>query len=169
MEHKKLCVVGGGPSGLSLLYQLKKLQREGHVIPQIVCYERTNDILGQWNFTDKIGFEKSGEPVHSAMYNELWINTPKEVAELEDYSFETHFGTNTRSFITREKMAEYLRARFFRQGDLNEWLRLNTRVSDVKYTNEGKFRVWTEKEGREEQEEEEFDWVVVATGMYSRI
>ena len=109
MSAKKLCVIGGGPSGMSLLYHLKKRFNMGLSVPDVTCYERTDGFGGQWNFTDKIGIDKSGDSVHSSMYKNLWINSPKEVDEYHDYPFDQHFGVETPSYFPRELMADYIK------------------------------------------------------------
>ena len=54
-SKERLCIIGAGPSALSLLYHLKKCQSEDQAIPEVVCFERTEDVGGQWNYTDETG------------------------------------------------------------------------------------------------------------------
>ena len=46
---KRVCVIGCGPSGMSMLLQLGKLSDAE--IPDIVCYEKQDTVGGLWNVT----------------------------------------------------------------------------------------------------------------------
>ena len=37
----RVCVIGAGPSGMSVLYQLNQLKAQGQEVPEIVCFEET--------------------------------------------------------------------------------------------------------------------------------
>ena len=50
---KRVCVVGCGPSGISMLYHLGKLP-DGE-IPDIVCYEKQDSAGGLWNMSWRTG------------------------------------------------------------------------------------------------------------------
>ena len=52
-EKKRVCVIGCGPSGMSMLLQLGKLPDAE--IPDIVCYEKQDTIGGLWNVTWRTG------------------------------------------------------------------------------------------------------------------
>jgi len=54
-SKERLCIIGAGPSALSLLFHLKKQQSEDQPIPEVVCFERTEAIGGQWNYTEETG------------------------------------------------------------------------------------------------------------------
>ena len=50
---RRVCVIGCGPSGMSMLLQLGKLSDDE--IPDIVCYEKQDTIGGLWNVTWRTG------------------------------------------------------------------------------------------------------------------
>ena len=52
-SKKRVCVIGCGPSGMSMLLQLGKLSDEK--VPDIVCYEKQDVIGGMWNITWRTG------------------------------------------------------------------------------------------------------------------
>ena len=89
---KRVCVVGAGPSGTSVLRAFKSAQEKGADIPELVCYEKAATWGGLWNFSWRTGMGQDGQPVHNSMYRHLWSNGPKECLEFADYSFEEHFG-----------------------------------------------------------------------------
>ena len=65
MTKKRVCIIGAGPSGLSVLYQLKALEAKGLADTssiEAVCYEKQGCYLGMWNYTKRTGkntFKKS--------------------------------------------------------------------------------------------------------------
>ena len=50
---KRVCVIGCGPSGMSMLLQLGKLPDDE--IPDIVCYEKQDTLGGLWNVNWRTG------------------------------------------------------------------------------------------------------------------
>ena len=54
-EKKRVCVIGAGPSGMSVLFQFDKAKKEGKLIPEIICYEKQESIGGLWNYTWRTG------------------------------------------------------------------------------------------------------------------
>uniref|UniRef100_A0A1I8HMW8 Flavin-containing monooxygenase n=1 Tax=Macrostomum lignano TaxID=282301 RepID=A0A1I8HMW8_9PLAT len=122
---RSLCVIGAGPSGMSVLYHLEKLRLQGGSavakMPQVACFEKQNDWSGLWNYTWRtvlynrkcsipIWFQplqaltKYGETVHGSMYRSLWSNNPKETIEYPDYTFEQHFGRRWNQYNLKPKV-----------------------------------------------------------------
>ena len=64
----KVCIIGAGPSGLSLLSWYSKMAKEGKNVPEIVCYEKQSNWGGLWNYSWRTGLDEYGEPVHGSMY-----------------------------------------------------------------------------------------------------
>ena len=108
----RICLIGSGPSGMSVLYHYDKLKKEGRQVPEIVCYEKQADWGGLWNYDWRTGVDDHGEPVHGSMYRYLWSNGPKEASlEFPDYTFEEHFGKAIPSFPPREVLFDYLKGK----------------------------------------------------------
>jgi trimethylamine monooxygenase len=64
MVVKKVCIIGAGPSGMSMLYWLNQLDPQKVEI-QPVCYEKQSNWGGLWNFDWRTGIDgETGEPVH---------------------------------------------------------------------------------------------------------
>ena len=76
MPGKKVCLIGAGPSGMSVLCWLAKLRREGREVPDIVCYEKQGDWGGLWNYSWRTGTDQYGEQVHGSMYRSVAASTP---------------------------------------------------------------------------------------------
>ncbi|KXJ25629.1 Dimethylaniline monooxygenase [N-oxide-forming] 1 [Exaiptasia diaphana] len=112
-KQKRICVIGSGPSGMAVLHQYNKLKQHGKDVPQIVCYEKQSDWGGLWVYNWETGIDQYGEPVHGSMYRGMWSNNPKEVIELPDYTFQDHFKKPIPSFLPREAMLDYLKAKVY--------------------------------------------------------
>ena len=88
--------------------QARVAEDAGAAVPEVVAFERQDDWGGQWNLDWRTGADRHGEPVHSAMYRDLWINGPKECMEYPDYPFDAHFGRAVSSYLPREAMRDYI-------------------------------------------------------------
>merc|ERR1712141_341132 len=144
MAPKRICLIGAGPSGMSVLYQLERLRKEGVEVPEVVCYEKQSNWGGLWNYTWRTGNDENGEPIHGSMYRYLWSNGPKEALEFPDYTFEDHYGKAIPSFPPREVLFAYLQGRWKQMG-LKEKINFKTVVRMVTFNEEtDKFSVVTE-------------------------
>ncbi len=168
MSKKRIAILGAGPSGLAQLRAFEAARLAGVTdLPEIVCYEKQNDIGGMWNYTWRTGLDKNGEPVHGSMYRYLWSNGPKECLEFADYSFEAHFGQAIPSYPPREVLKDYIMGRINNQ-DIRKYIRFECPVRWVTFDDDTqKFTVTVMNHKTDEQETEEFDYVVVATGHFS--
>ena len=109
---KRVCLIGAGPSGMSVLYQIDQLKKQGQAQDlEVVCYEKQSNWGGLWNYSWRTGSDENGEPVHGSMYRYLWSNGPKEALEFPDYTFEEHFGKAIPSFPPREVLFDYLQGK----------------------------------------------------------
>jgi len=164
----KVCIIGGGPSGLSVLCWFAKMKREGKVIPDLVCFEKQSSFGGLWNYSWRTGSDEHGEPVHGSMYRYLWSNGPKECLEFPHYTFEQHFGKAIPSFPPREVLFDYLKGRW-NQEDIQKYIKFSTVVRDVVYNKATDDFTVSVKDLQKDQvlDGERFDYVIVASGHYS--
>ena len=56
-QAKRVCMIGAGPSGMSVLYQFDQLRKQGKEIPAIVCYDAQSDWGGLWKYSWRTGKE----------------------------------------------------------------------------------------------------------------
>ena len=63
----RVAVIGGGAAGLCAA---RYLSAKPDVF-QAVVYEQSEQIGGTWVYTDDIGTDKYGQPIHSSMYSQL--------------------------------------------------------------------------------------------------
>jgi trimethylamine monooxygenase len=68
MEKKRICVIGTGPSGMSINCAFNMAKVAGEEIPDLVFYEKQETFGGLWNYTWRTGVDTNGEPIHNTMY-----------------------------------------------------------------------------------------------------
>ena len=168
MSKTRIAILGAGPSGLAQIRAFEALRKAGVTdLPEIVCYEKQNDIGGMWNYTWRTGLDRNGEPVHGSMYRYLWSNGPKECLEFADYSFDQHFEKPIPSYPPREVLKDYIMGRLDKRAVFN-YIRFECPVRWVTFDEETDlFTVTVMNHKTGEQETEEFDYVIVATGHFS--
>jgi trimethylamine monooxygenase len=163
----RVAVIGAGPSGLAQLRAFQQAKAKGAEIPEIVCYEKQGNWGGLWNYTWRTGTDEFGEPVHCSMYRYLWSNGPKECLEFADYTFEEHFGHAIASYPPRAVLWDYIKGRVEKAG-VRDYIRFNTPVRDVRYSDQtGRFTVKAHDLKNDSVSDDEFDYVVVASGHFS--
>ena len=52
---KRVCVIGAGASGMSVLYHFHQLKTQGKEIPEIVCFDKQSDWGGLWKYSWETG------------------------------------------------------------------------------------------------------------------
>lgn len=136
-EKKSVAIIGCGAAGLTAL---KNFTAKGSPFT-CVCYEQTDNVGGTWVYTDNVGKDKYGLPVHSSMYkslrylirftrdcfcfyNEDFVfrtNLPKEIMELPGFP---HKGPEDKSYVAANDMLKYLEdyASYF---DLKKHVKVN--------------------------------------------
>ncbi|MGO1075758.1 NAD(P)-binding domain-containing protein [Inquilinus sp. CA228] len=163
----RVAVIGAGPSGLAQLRAFQSAAQKGAEIPEIVCFEKQADWGGLWNYTWRTGLDEYGEPVHGSMYRYLWSNGPKECLEFADYSFEEHFGKPIASYPPRAVLWDYIKGRV-EKANVRPWVRFSTPVRMVRFDADTKtFTVTAHNRVEDRMYDEEFDYVVVASGHFS--
>jgi len=167
MAGKRVCVIGAGPSGCSVLRAFSSAQSKGEKIPEVVCFENQAVPSGLWNFTWRTGLDGKGEAVHGSQYRHLWSNGPKECLEFADYTFMEHFGVPIPSYPPREVLIEYINGRLDKAG-VRKWIRFQTPVRDVQFDDSTKkFTVKVHSHVDNTDSEELFDYVLCCSGHFS--
>lgn len=167
MNNKRVGIIGAGPSGLAQLRAFEALKDKGIEIPEIVCFEKQDNWGGMWNYSWRTGVGKYGEPVHGSMYKYLWSNGPKECLEFSDYSFDEHFKKPISSYPPRPVLFDYIQGRIDK-SNARDYIRFNTTVRWVSFDERTKkFKVVLDDLKSNETYEEEFDYLVTASGHFS--
>lgn len=64
-NEKRVVVIGAGASGLCAA---KHALAHGY---DVTVYEQSNQVGGTWVYTDRIGTDEHGLPIHTSMYKDL--------------------------------------------------------------------------------------------------
>jgi len=99
------------------------------------------------------------------MYDDMWINTPKELIEFYDYTFDEHFKKPTPVFLPRKDVLEYQTARNSVDGALDE-VQFNHTVKSVVYiSSESQFELTVSDDTKGGEFKKKFDRCVWAGGL----
>ena len=112
---KRIAIIGAGASGLPAI----KSVLEEDMIP--VCFERTDDIGGLWNYTPEVREDGQASVMKSTV-----INTSKETMCYSDFPIPEDFP----NFMHNTKVMEYFRM-YAKEFGLIEHIRFNTFVIKV--------------------------------------
>jgi len=162
MASLSVAVIGAGAAGLCAARHLSAQ----HPKIRTVVYEQASSVGGTWVYTENIGKDEHGQPVHSSMYKNLRTNLPKEVMAFPDFPFPDIEDT---SFLHHSKVLEYLES-YKKHFDLEKLIRFNTVVSKVDPVlteKKSKWEVTTRCLKSEKIETNLFDSVMVCNGHYS--
>jgi len=167
-DKKRICLIGGGPSGCSTLFNFIELEKSGVEIPEIICYEKQDNWGGLWNYDWRTGLNQYGEPVHGSMYRYLWSNGPKECLEFPDYTFEKHYGKPIPSFPPREVLFDYQKGRWA-QNNIRRFMKFAHAVKSVVFNKDSDDFTVVVKDLKNDVvlPAERFTHVIVASGHYS--
>ena len=159
MESKiRVAVIGAGPCGIYMTYQLKQL--EDKITFEV--FEKQDAPGGQWNF-NPVMTDKYGQMTHSCTYDNLWINGPKEALEIPIYKF----SDDIPSYFARPSMQNYVLS-FIDHFDLRKYIKCGMRVENLTYNEEKKIFSLTKKNLETgESDTKEYDFVIVSTGHFT--
>ncbi|TWF95308.1 cation diffusion facilitator CzcD-associated flavoprotein CzcO [Saccharopolyspora dendranthemae] len=149
LDHRDVCVIGAGISGLAMMRSLK--QRG----VTFVALERDNDVGGVWNFG-----RSSSQESHPA-YDSLHLNTSSKVTGFTGFPVPEDFPRYPR----HDQVASYLR-RFADEHDLTSNIEFGAHVHRVEPAPGGGWLV-TSGEGGESARTRHFRNVVLASGYHS--
>jgi len=161
MTNLSVAVIGAGAAGLCAARHLS-----AHPRVRTTVYEQANSVGGTWVFTENIGKDQNGLPVHSSMYKNLRTNLPKEVMAFPDFPFPE---SNQTSFVHHSEVLDYLET-YKKHFGLEKFISFHTvvsRVHPVVTEDNTKWEVTTKCLKTELVETNIFDSVMVCNGHYS--
>ena len=143
-QQRKVAVVGAGVAGLQAVRALK-----AHGFP-VTAFEASSTVGGLWQ----------------ANYANFGVQVPKQLYEFQDYPMES---VSRGEYATGPQVQAYIE-NYANDFDLRDSIQFNTKVTSVaprdKSDNESSWSVETESSDGK-REIHDFDYVVVATGLYS--
>ena len=114
-KKKRVAIIGAGASGLPAI----KSVLEEDMIP--ICFERTDDIGGLWNYTPEVRDDGQASVMKSTV-----INTSKEKMCYSDFPIPDEYP----NYMHNTKVLEYFRL-FGKTFNLLQHIRFNTEVLRV--------------------------------------
>jgi len=142
---KRTCVIGAGPCGLAAV---KNLLRAGC---DVVCYEESDGIGGNWAFTDDPGRGSVHECTHTI--------SSRRMSSFDDFPMPAHFP----DFPSHRQMLAYF-TDYARTFHLEPHIRFGTRVEHCELNDRGRWEVRVVADGTATTEV--FDSLVVCSGHH---
>ncbi|XP_053674895.1 senecionine N-oxygenase-like [Anopheles nili] len=99
LQQKRYCIIGAGISGICAAKTI--LESGGHV----TIYEQTDQIGGTWVYTDVIGNDRFGLPIHTSMYQGLRTNLPKEIMGFPGFKMPEQ----DESYVRSDEVLQFIR------------------------------------------------------------
>jgi cation diffusion facilitator CzcD-associated flavoprotein CzcO len=145
-DEKRICVIGAGPCGLTAL---KNLLQAG--CRDVVCYEESGGIGGNWAFTD--------DPHRAGVHDSTHTVSSRRMSSFDDFPMPDDYP----DFPSHRQMLAYFTdyARTFR---LEPHIRLGSRVERCELGGDGRWTVCVTANG--ETGAELFDGLLVCSGHH---
>eukprot|EP00978_Attheya_sp_CCMP212_P006159 scaffold13863_cov59-Attheya_sp.AAC.1 len=150
----------------------RELEKKGDLealakLPSVSAFERSSTHGGVWkqqhNSSTTVGDDTS-------MYEGMWVNGAKELAEYFDYTYDEHFGCALPPYIQRGAILEYMTARVTKNTPdfFEKYVTFNTDVVTVTFDNATEiFTAITKNLLTGEKETSTYDKVIWAAGVNS--
>ncbi len=151
MGWRTVAVIGAGPSGLAAS---KELLRAGH---RVTCFERTDSVGGIFRFRE--------DPRAVSVWPTCRLTSSQLVTSFSDFFPSTDGSLYEHRQLTHAEYVEYLEA-YAREMGVAEHVRLNCEARDVSPLPGGRWRVTVRDPRSGATETDEFDGVVICSGLH---
>ncbi|XP_050354178.1 senecionine N-oxygenase-like isoform X2 [Nymphalis io] len=154
--NPRVCIIGAGLAGLTSARYLKE---EGI---KFVVLESSRYVGGTWRYDPRVGYDENGLPLHTSMYMHLRTNLPKPTMELRGFPLPDDIP----SFPSWKIYYNYIK-NYTKHFDLEKHIKFLHKVVLVSRVN----NIWKVKYQNVltgEEFEDEFDFVIVGTGHFSK-
>lgn len=155
-ECKRVCIIGAGIAGISSARYLKE---EGI---DFTVLEATKYIGGTWRYDPRVGTDENGLPLHTSMYKHLRTNLPKPTMELGGFPLPEYLP----SFPSWKDYYHYLQE-YAKHFDVLKYIQFLHNVILVRRVGD-KWRVKHEHVLTKDVYEEDYDYVIVGNGHFSK-
>lgn len=146
--HKRVAVIGTGPSGITAL---KNLLDQGI---EAVAFDRNIEVGGNWIYSEKES--------HSSVFETTHIISSKTLSQYEDFTFDD-FDPEAADYPSHDELRRYFQAYAGHFG-LYEHIRFETMVIHCRWLNQDSWEITTEKAGI--RQTETFTDLVVCNGHH---
>ncbi|XP_065353054.1 senecionine N-oxygenase [Cloeon dipterum] len=156
---QRVAVIGAGSAGLAAAHQLGARSEEF----ECVVFEQSDKIGGTWVYTDQVGKDEYGLPVHSSMYKSLRTNLPKEVMGYPDYPIPEQ----EKSYLYAREILQFLND-YADHFDVRKLIKFRHHVEKVRpVPGEKTWEVTFKDLPTNKTETQIFDGVMVCNGHYN--
>ncbi|XP_052871909.1 senecionine N-oxygenase-like [Anopheles cruzii] len=156
MSSSSYCIIGAGMAGIAAARRVLDLGA------QVTIFERMEQIGGTWVYTDDVGTDRYGLPVHTSMYRGLRTNLPKEVMGYPDFPVPAQ----TDSYIVSDDILSFLKL-YADRYDVKRHIRFNHHVTQVCPTDDGRWLVEVEDLTQSRSKcTYRFDFIFICNGHY---
>ncbi|XP_026324896.1 senecionine N-oxygenase isoform X2 [Hyposmocoma kahamanoa] len=157
----RVCIIGAGAAGLCAARHLLVEPSVG----QVDILEQAGQLGGTWVYTEKVGYDDFGLPIHTSMYKSLRTNLPKEIMGFPDFPVPE----SDRSYLPAKEMLAFLQLYSDKHG-VTEHIKFKHHVQLVKPKQGRSGELWdvTFKDiSTGVSETREYDYVFVCNGHYN--
>jgi len=168
IKNTTVALIGCGPAGMSFLHALQKRKSDGKAVPTVTCYERASSVGGIWRDVPSDDLKRVKECNRCLMYEDMWCNTPKELMEYYDFTFDDHFQCATPSFLPRKDILSYIVGRNSVDGALDH-VKLNHSVKSITFNSKiKKFTISIKNEISGICKSSDFDKCIWGAGLHGK-
>lgn len=146
--HKRVAVIGAGPSGITAL---KNLLDQGI---DAVAFDRNSNVGGNWIYSE--------DESHSSVFETTHIISSKTLSQYEDFTFDD-FDPSISDYPSHDELRRYFQA-YAQHFDLYPHIKFRTMVLDCSLDEQGQWILTLEHDG--DQYQEKFSHLVVCNGHH---
>ncbi|XP_032518605.1 senecionine N-oxygenase-like isoform X2 [Danaus plexippus] len=157
----RVCVVGAGAAGLC---SARHLLAEP-LVSRVDILEQSSGLGGTWVYTENVGYDDFGLPIHTSMYKSLRTNLPKEVMGFPDFPIKG----SEKSYISAKEMLNFL-DRYAEEHNVKKCIKFKHHVQMIKPKQTPAGELWdvTYKHlATGLSTTREYDYVFVCNGHYN--
>ncbi|XP_035433179.1 senecionine N-oxygenase isoform X1 [Spodoptera frugiperda] len=157
----RVCVIGAGAAGLCAARHLLVEP----CVSQLDILEQAPQLGGTWVYTENVGYDDFGLPIHTSMYKSLRTNLPKEIMGFPDFPVPE----SDKSYLPAKDMLAFLKLYADKHG-VTEKIKFRHHVQLVipKQTPSGELWDVTYKNLTNGAiETKEYDYIFVCNGHYN--
>ncbi|XP_034830912.1 senecionine N-oxygenase isoform X1 [Maniola hyperantus] len=119
----RVCVVGAGAAGLCAARHLIAEP----CVTAVDVLEQSGQLGGTWVYTENVGYDDFGLPIHTSMYKSLRTNLPKEIMGFPDFPIPD----SEKSYLPARDMLAFLQLYSDKHG-VTRHIRFNQHVQLIK-------------------------------------
>lgn len=155
----RVAVVGAGAAGLCAARHLLSCPE---LVSRVVVLEQSKKLGGTWVYTETVGYDTFGLPVHTSMYKSLRTNLPKEIMGFPDFPVPA----SKESYLPAKDMLAFLQL-YSDHHNVTEHIKFNHHVQNIKPLADDTWEVRYTDLSSHMESCEQFDVVMVCNGHYN--